>query len=164
MYPILKDKFTPRECKITIYKAVLKPILLYGAETWALTTKTKSRIQAAEMRVLRLIRGLTRRDRIRNVHIRRMLGIQPLLEDIERSRLRLYGHLKWMNEGRLPRKYLDWQPERKRPVGRPRKRWKEGVDEALRRKGTSLMEVEEGRDFDDRDGWRQLLRMLPADR
>ena len=116
------------------------------------------------MRVRRLIRGVTRRDRIRNVNIRRMLGIQPLLEDIERSRLRWYGHVKRMDEGRLPRKYLDWQPARKRPVGRPRKRWKEGVDEALRRRGTSLMEVEEGRDFDDRDGWSQLLRMLPPDR
>ena len=58
MYPILKDKFIPRECKITIYKTVCKPILLYGAETWTLTTKIKGRIQAAEMRVLRLIRGV----------------------------------------------------------------------------------------------------------
>ena len=49
-------------------------------------------------------------------------------------------------------------------LGRPRKRWKEGVDEALRRRGTSLIEVEEGRNFDDRDGWRQLLRMLPPDK
>ena len=108
--------------------------LLYGAETWSLTTKIKSRIQVAEMRILRLIR----------------------------CRVRWYGHVKRMNEGRLPRKYLDWQLAGKRTVGKPRKRRKEGVDEALRRRGTSLIEVEEGRDFDDRDDWRELRRMLPT--
>ena len=126
--------------------------------------KTKSRIQAAEMRVLRLVRVVTRRDRIRNINIRRMLGIQPLLDGIEKSKLRWYGHVKRMNEERLPRKYLDCQQAGKRTVGWSRKRWKEGVDEALRRRGTIAWEVEEGRDFDDRDGWRQLLMMLPSDR
>ena len=92
-----------------------------------------------------------------------MLRLQPLLDDIEESRLRWYGQVKRMNKGRLPRKYMDWLPGGKRKVRRPSKIWKEGVDEALRR-GTSLKEVEEGRDFDDRDGWRQLLSMLPADR
>ena len=28
LYPLLKDKFVPRECKVTIYNTILKPILL----------------------------------------------------------------------------------------------------------------------------------------
>ena len=91
---------SPRKCQITIFKTLLKPFLLHGAETRFLATKTRLRIQAAEMRVLRLIRGVTRRDRFRNVNIRRILEIQPLLNDIEKSRLRWYEHVKRMNEGR----------------------------------------------------------------
>ena len=59
MYPLLKDRHVPRQSKMIIYKTILKPILLYGAETWSLTTKTQSKLQAAEMRVLRLIKGVT---------------------------------------------------------------------------------------------------------
>ncbi len=67
---------------------ILKPILLYGAECWTLTTKLESKIQAAEMRVLRIIKGVTRRDKMRNVQIREELEVTPLLEDVDRARLR----------------------------------------------------------------------------
>ena len=30
MYPLLKEKYVPREVKTTIYKTILKPILMYG--------------------------------------------------------------------------------------------------------------------------------------
>ena len=164
MYPILKDKHVPKECKIIVYKSILKPILLYGSEIWSLTTKTESRLQAAEMRVLRLIKGVTRRDKIRNTQIRQELNVLPLLEDIERNKLRWYGHVKRMGEEKKPRKYLEWRPQGKRPVGRPRKRWIEGVSSALERRGTSLAEVEESRRYENRGEWRSLLRGSPADR
>ena len=85
--PLLKQRDIPRQCKTTIYTMILRPILTYGCKTWALTTKTESRIQAAEMRVLRLIRGVSRRDRMRNVKIREDLGVTPLLQFIEKRRL-----------------------------------------------------------------------------
>ena len=66
MYQLLKDRFLPRECKFVTYKTNLRPILLYKSEIWSLTSRTASKLQAAEMRVLRLIKGVTRRDRIRN--------------------------------------------------------------------------------------------------
>ena len=53
VYPLLRDRNIPRRCKIIIYQSILKPILMYGSEVWSLTTKTESRLQAAEMRVLR---------------------------------------------------------------------------------------------------------------
>ena len=164
MYPLLKDKHVPRDCKIIIYRTILKPLLLYGSEVWSLTSKTESRLQAAEMRVLRLIKGVTRRDRIRNTQIRKDLNIVPLLEDIERSKLRWYGHVMRMNDESKPKKYLEWRPPGKRPVGRPRKRWIEGVESALEKRGISLREVQYFRRYDDRDEWRAFLRDSPADR
>jgi len=164
LYPLLKDKNIPRECKVIVYKSILKPILLYGSENWSLTTKTESKLQAAEMRMLRLIKGVTRRDRIRNVNIREELQIRPLLEEIERNKLRWFGHVKRMDTEKKPRKFLEWRPTGKRPTGRPRRRWIEGVEAALKRRGTSLREIEENKIYERREDWRCLVKSSLADR
>ena len=68
--------------------------LSYSADTWVLTKRNKSRMQAAEMRILRSIKGKIRRDRIRNTEIRERLAIRPLQEYIEQKRLQWFGHVK----------------------------------------------------------------------
>ena len=43
LYPLMKEKEIPRDMrdvKVCIYTTVLRPVLLYGSETWTLTTKT----------------------------------------------------------------------------------------------------------------------------
>ena len=74
------------------------------------------------MKVLRLIRGVTRLDRLRNEDIRRDLEIDNVLVLVERGQLRWYGHVKRMPDHRYPKRFLDMIPEGRRPVGRPRKR------------------------------------------
>ena len=117
----------PKEDKTTIYKTILKPVLVYGAECWSLTRRTASRVQVAEMKVLRTLRGVTRLDRLRKEQVRTELSIKSILTDIEESKLRLYGHVKTIENTRLARRYLEWRPQAKRPVGRPRKRWIDGM-------------------------------------
>ena len=60
----LKGKFTK--------KTVVKPPLLYGAETWATTRGQEARLEENEMRMLRWMFGVTTflRDKIQNEHIR----------------------------------------------------------------------------------------------
>ena len=94
LYPLLRDSHISRRVKTTIYTTILRPILMYGSETWSLTTKLKSRIQAAEMRILRLIHGVTKLDRVRNTIIRQALQIESILDLIERNQLRWFGHVK----------------------------------------------------------------------
>ena len=57
LYLILADKRMDIGVKKVIFESTLTPILLHGAETWSTTTREESRIQAAEMRVLRLMVG-----------------------------------------------------------------------------------------------------------
>ena len=111
LYPLMKDRNIPRKVKTIIYTSILRPIPTYGHESWTLTTKTRSQIQAAEMRVLRLIKGVTRLDRLRNEDIRRELEVEDILRFVERGQLRWYGHVKRMDENRYPKKYMDWIPE-----------------------------------------------------
>ena len=37
MYPLLKEKKTPQEAKVTVFYTKLRPTLLCGSECWALT-------------------------------------------------------------------------------------------------------------------------------
>ena len=100
LYPLLKERKIPKDDRVCIYTTILRPVLLYGSETWVLTQKLKSKIQATEMRVLRLIHGVTRRDRIRNENIRKSLSVEPVLTIIERNQLRWYGHVLRMPDTR----------------------------------------------------------------
>ena len=59
------------------------------------------------MRFLRKTTGNTRRDRIRNQNIREELKVELLIETIEKTTLRWYGHVVRMKEERLPRKMLE---------------------------------------------------------
>ena len=52
--PTTERQNVPTTVKVTIYKTILRPILTYESESWTLTTATKSKIQAAETRVLTL--------------------------------------------------------------------------------------------------------------
>ena len=36
-----------------VYKTVIRPAMLYGAESWATTKRTEKRIEVTEMRMLR---------------------------------------------------------------------------------------------------------------
>ena len=124
LYPLLKDRNVHAGAKTLIYTSILKPTLLYGYEAWSLTKRTRSKIQACEMRVLRLIRRVARKDRIRNDYQREELGVESILKIIENGQLRWFGHVKRMERNRYPRKYYEWKPEGRRGVGRPRMRWK----------------------------------------
>ena len=44
------------------YKVVARPTLLYGSETWVTMTRDMTRLEAAEMRFLRSVKGYTRRQ------------------------------------------------------------------------------------------------------
>jgi hypothetical protein len=145
--------------KLAVFKSIFVPTLTYGHELWVMTRKTRSRIQAAEMRFLRRIAGLTLRDRVRSSEIRKNINVEPLLLQIERSQLRWLGHLLRMPSERLVHKVWDACPVGTRPRGRPRNRWK---DQALRtceriplRNWVDIKTAAE-----DRSKWRGLLRGL----
>ena len=54
--------------KITgkVYRTVIRAALMYGAETWALKKAQGKKLEVAEIRMLRLICGVTKLDKIRN--------------------------------------------------------------------------------------------------
>lgn len=53
--------------------------------------KQESRIQEAEMRVLRLIVGRTRRERVRNERIKESIGVKSIINKMDAARLKMAG-------------------------------------------------------------------------
>jgi hypothetical protein len=87
------------------------PTLLYGSECWTMGKRDTKKLQAAEMRFLKSVKGRTRLDKIRNEDIKKELGVfsindtmriyrQDWLEHVERMFFRFAGG-KVLNEDNL---------------------------------------------------------------
>ena len=108
LYSSINRKFLgKRKChkktKLAVYKCVYAPTLTYSCESWTLNNKSKKLIQTMEMRVLRRIEKKSRRDRVRNVNIRKKLNIFSLYDKIKCFQLRWFGLVCRLNEERYPR-------------------------------------------------------------
>src|SRR5678815_3504569 len=88
LYPIIRDNEIGGEVTRIIFESILTPFLLYEAETWSMTTREESRVQTAEMNVLRAMAGKTRRDIVRNERIREGIGVIPIINKVDVARLR----------------------------------------------------------------------------
>jgi hypothetical protein len=55
---------------------VIVPTVLYGAETWGLKQAEQKKFNVFEMRCLRSMVGVLRRDRVRNVEVRERAGMR----------------------------------------------------------------------------------------
>ena len=128
--------------KLAVFKAIYVPTLIYGHESWVMTERMRSQVQAAEMRFLRRVAGVRRIDRVRNSAIREELQIEPLLLKIERSQLRWFGHVLRMPTNRLPIRVYSAQPTGRRPRGRPRKTWRASMEGLCERLGLSPASVQ----------------------
>ena len=110
-----------------VYHKVVRPSLIYGSETWTLSDKNKSKVKAKEMRFLRRIKGITRRDRIRNTVVAEGLNIVLIEKVIEERQLSLLGHVHRINKERLAKEIFEVRVTEKNKVGRSHRRWTEEV-------------------------------------
>ena len=122
-YSVVIKRELSKKAKLSIFKAVFVPILTYGHESWVITERMRSQVQASEMRFLRRIEGVALFSQVRSSEIRKSLNIAPLLLRIKRSQLRWFGHVSRMPQERLPGQALLPKANGRRPVGRPRTRW-----------------------------------------
>ena len=120
---IFFDKKMPRKLKIKLYMTVIRPVMLYGGECWTVTKKEEQILETTEMRMLRRIKGVTRKDKIRSVDIRRELGVNEIKEKVREMRLRWYGHVMRMKDNNKVKKLMNMMVPRKRSRGRPKARW-----------------------------------------
>ena len=79
------------------------------------------------MRMLRRCKGVTLRDKVKSVDIRKEVGVNSIQDNVREMRLRWYGHVQRMEENDEVRAVVDMIVPRKRPTWRPRGRWMDCV-------------------------------------
>jgi hypothetical protein len=114
-----------------------------------------------ENRVLRIIFGPKRDEvtggwrKLHNEELHNLYSSPSIIRMIKSRRMRWAGHVPRMREKRNEYRILVENPEGKRPLGRPRRRWVDNIRMDLR-------EIEcDGIDWiymaQDREQWRALL-------
>ena len=145
----------PRRLKAKIYKIVVRPSLLYGAETWVTKVEHVRKLDRMKMRCLRGLTGHSMLEHKRNEDIRKDAWVRSIREKIEESRLRWFGHVMRRDNGIL-KDVWEYQVNGSRPKGRPKKRWRDCVTEDMKCKEYTLKQAI--RCAQDRVVWRALVR------
>ena len=104
--------------------------------------------------------GVTWRDRHTNQELRERCGVEVnVVEAVGRKTLTWFGHMERMTDDRLTKRVYESEVEGVGRRGRPRMRWKDGVNKCLRERG---VEWEEGcRMTGSRSNWRRLVHGHP---
>jgi hypothetical protein len=116
-------------------------VVLYECETLSFTLREENRLRVFENRVLRRIFG-PKRDEVTGgwikLHNEELHGLHssPSIVRVSKARrMRWAGHVAQMGEVRGAYNILVGTPERRRPLGRPRRRWEDNIKIDLRKIG-----------------------------
>nr|VZI44362.1 unnamed protein product [Spirometra erinaceieuropaei] len=140
-----------------MYKAVILPRLLYGAETWTVYAKQARRLNHFALSCLRRILRLNRQDRIPHTDVLERTGNLGIYTMLRQMQLRWSGHLVCMNDERLPKRlfYGDVARDSRRQGGHIR-RHKDTLKASLKRLQINPTNGEEL--ARDRPTWRRTVK------
>jgi len=112
----------PLSSKALLYRTCILPVLLYGCESWAVTTTQLQRLRATHNSCLRQIMGVRLSDRHNMRTIYQACHTAPIDALLAAARLRQLGHVVRMSSARLPKQALFTRPPvLSRPPGGTRK-------------------------------------------
>jgi len=124
---MLKSKIIKRSVKMQVYKMLIRPVVMYGSETWTLTKSDENLLRIFERKILQRIYGPVQEGdiwRIRNnEELNRSINREDIVKFIKAQRIRWLGHVERMEVGVMPRKMMEGRLFIGRRRGRPHLRW-----------------------------------------
>jgi len=120
-------KQTNKETKLRIHNITAKAALKFGSEAWVLKKREEQRLEAAQMKFLRHLLGITKLDKEKNQCIRQKTGVQNIVKEMKQYQKKWLKHVQRMDTNRLPKQALPYKPKGRRNIGRPRKRWRDQI-------------------------------------
>ena len=101
---LLSSRLLSKHLKITIYRTIILPVVLYGCEAWSLTLREERKLRVFENMVLRRTFG-PRRDevtgewrRLHNEELNDLYSSPNIVRVIKSRRMRWAGHVARMSE------------------------------------------------------------------
>jgi len=142
---------------------MILPVVLYGYETWSLILRQDHthRLRVFENRVRRRIIRRMREEaaggwrRLRNEELYNMYNWPNIVRVIKSRNMRWVRNVARMGAMRNAYNILVGKPERKRPLGKPRRRWEYNIRIDLREIGLEGVDWMHLVQYTDQ--WRPLL-------
>jgi hypothetical protein len=130
---LLSSRLLLRNVKVKIYKTIILPVVLYGCGAWSLMLREEHRLRVFENRVLRRIFGPKRVEvtgqwrKLHNEELHNLYSSPDIIRQVKSRKMRWAGHVARMGEDRNVFRVLMGKLEGNRPLGRPRRRWEDGI-------------------------------------
>ena len=149
---LICNRRLPARVKGKVYSLVVRPAMVYGYESVAVTKKQVEEMEVVEIIMLRFAMGVTRKYKIRNDYIRGTVKVERLGMKMRKGRLRWYGHVMRRDQEYVGRKMIEMKLPGKRKRGRPKRRFLDVVKEDMGEVGAKETGVE------NRTVWRKTIR------
>jgi len=135
---LFRSKLLTKNSKLRMYKTLVRPVVTFACETWALKENIKTKLWVFERKVLRRISRPTKgKDgtwRIKtNEEINRLTGNKNIINYIKAQRLAWFGHVHRMPDNSMVKKVDEWSPALTRWLGSPNNRWEDDVKSDITR-------------------------------
>ncbi|MGX9987587.1 reverse transcriptase domain-containing protein [Soonwooa purpurea] len=131
---ILKDRKVSRTTKKRVLNCYVIPVLLYGSESWTISSRMRRRLEATEMWFYRRMLRISWTQHVSNYEVlRRMQTKRRLMLDIRKRQLKFLGHV--MRKEGLENLILTGRIEGGRDRGKQRTTYLKGLSEWMMGRG-----------------------------
>lgn len=130
-----------KQTKLKIYNSNVKSVLLYGCESWSLTSALVRKVQVFSNSCLRKILRVWWPQTISNQQLLASTNEIPIELEIKRKKWRWIGHTLRKDVKETCRAVLWWNPQGNRSRGRPKTTWRRNTDTELNQQNTSWNEI-----------------------
>jgi len=100
-----------KETKLRIHNITAKAALKFGSEAWVLQKREEKRLEAAQMKFLRHLLGITKLDKEKNQCISKKTGAESIVKEIKQYREKWLQHVQRMDTNRIPKQALQYKPK-----------------------------------------------------
>ena len=150
LLPILTSRHLSPKIRGNVYEAGVRSAMLHGSETWGPNAADLQRLRRNDRSMIRWICGVNERDEIPSDDLLLKLGICDIVMVLRKRRLNWYGHVQRATSSIKTVAAVRVPGGNRR--GRPRKSWKECVQDDLKTLGLTEEATQ------DRDAWRLAVR------
>lgn len=168
LYKQLRSNKISTSTKCTLYKTLLRPVVMYGHESWNILANDERLLAVFERKVLRTIFGpkfepdYNQWRRLMNHELYEKFKDTSIERAIKISRLKWAGHVARMDDNSPAKMVFLRDPEGRRTRGGQRSRWRAQVERDLTRIGKNPNNWVT--DAADREGWDAILEEAKTNR
>ena len=83
----------------------------FGSEVWVLKKSVEQRLEAAQMKFLRHLLGITKLDKEKDQSIRQKTGAQNTVKEIKQYQEKWLQHVQRMDTNKLLKQALQYKPK-----------------------------------------------------